>query len=298
MSEEQEVQTPTPEVEAQARELGWKPKTEFRGDPKNWVPATEYVKRGENVLPYIQADRRKLFQKVDAQEQEIRRLSTALSESAEAITTLKQFTTSDALKKKDQEIVTLRRELAEARRGGNVETEVEVESKLDAAKEERAALASEAREPKKVNGSGTGEDTVRVKTNQLAQTPEFQQFLRDNPWYQEDTIARAVATAISGEIMQDPENKGLSFGDKLALVAEQTKARLGIGAPTARQRSKVEGSRGSGSGNVRSSNEPSYESLSPEAKEACARLGKNVIGPNRAFKTEAEWQSHYAKMVS
>jgi hypothetical protein len=286
--------------EMQARELGWKPKGEFSGNPDNWVPADEYLKRGETVLPYMQADRKRLFKKVDEQGAEIRRLSGALAESTEAINTLKQFTTSGALKEKDQEIVSLRRQLAEARRNGTPEQEVEIEAQLDTAKEERGALAAEVKAKPVGNGvgEGNGADPVRARIQSLSQTPEFQQFLQDNPWYNEDSVARAVATAISGDIMQDAANRELSFGDKLNLVAERTRTRLGIGGAQRRGNSKVEGSRGSGGGGGGSSREPSYEALSAEAKAACDKQAKQVVGPNKAFKTNSDWQKHYAKMVS
>lgn len=290
---------PAPEI--QAKELGWEPKETFKGNPDNWVPAAEYLKRGETVLPYMQADRKRLFKKVDQQGAEIARLSGALAESTEAINTLKQFTTSGALKEKDQEIATLRRELAEARRGGDVAAEVEAETRLDTAKDERATLAEQAKAKPNGNGNGNGAesaDPVRARIANLTKTPEFQQFLADNPWYNSDPVARAAATAVSGEIMQDPDNQGLSFADKLSLVAEQTKARLGLGEAPARRRSKVEGSRGGGGGGERTTNEPSYEALSPEAKAACNRQAKMVVGPNRVYKTLQEWQKAYAKMVN
>jgi hypothetical protein len=303
MSEEQEADggggATAPEV--QARELGWKPKEEFQGNPENWVPAAEYLKKGETILPYMQADRKRLFKKVDDQGKEIQRLSGALAESTEAINTLKQFTTSGALKEKDAEIATLRRQLAETRRTGTPEQEVELETQLDTAKEQREALAAEAKA--KPNGSGNGTrngsgDSVHSRVQAMAQSPEFQQFLADNPWYNEDSVARAAATAISGDIMQDPTNRELSFADKLNLVAERTKARLGIGTQQRRGNSKVEGSRGGGGGGGSGSREPSYEALSAEARTACDKQAKQVVGPNRAFKTMADWQKHYAKMVS
>lgn len=304
MSDEQqppEGGAPAPEV--QARELGWEPKETFKGNPENWVPAEEYLKRGETVLPYMQADRKRLFRKVDEQGVEIRRLSGALAESTEAINTLKQFTTSGALKEKDTEIAGLRRQLADARRNGTPEQEVEIETQLDTAKEERGALAAEVKA--KPNGTGNGSEDIRPQLRNLAQTPEFRQFLADNPWYDVnspsfDPVAHGAATALSAEIGSNPETKGLEFADKLALVAERTKARLGIGAPQRRGNSKVEGSRGGGNGNGGGggSRDPSYEGLSAEARAACDRQAKNVVGPNKAFKTNADWQKHYAKMVS
>jgi hypothetical protein len=286
-------------VEVQARELGWEPKEKFQGNPENWVPAEEYVKRGENFVPYLQADRRKLFGKIEEANRKIHGLENALSESRESINVLKQFTTSDALKKKDEEIVGLRRQLAEARRGSDLDAEVKIEGQLDEAREEREALRAQTAEPA-AKPNGANGSASRTAAADLVQTPEFQQFLRDNPWYSEDSVARAAATAISGDIMQDPANRSLSFGDKLALVAEQTKQRMGIEQPS-RGRTKVEGSRGGGGGSGGgggTSREPSYEGLSAEARAVCDRQAKQMVGPNRAFKTVVDWQKHYAKMVS
>lgn len=297
MSDETAENAPNPEV--QARELGWEPKEEFKGNPEKWVSAEEYLKRGETILPYMQADRKRLFRKVDEQGAELQRLRSQLAESTESITVLKQFATTDALEKKDKEIAGLRRQLAEARRNGTPEQEVELEAELDAARDKRAELAAQA---KPVNGSGgNGADSgnsTQERVRNLTETPEFQAFLRDNPWYNSDSVARAAATAISGEIMQDPANRSLSFADKLALVAEQTKARMGIGASARRGNSKVEGSRGGGDGGGRQSSGPSYDALPPEAKAICDRQEKMFVGPGKRYKTQAEWRKAYAEKVS
>jgi hypothetical protein len=302
MSEEQEVN-----VEAQAKELGWKPKEEFTGNPDNWVPADEYMKRGETILPYMQADRKRLFKKVEEQGQQISALRSQLAESAESITVLKQFATTDALKQKDAEIAQLRRQLAEVRRNGTPEQEVELESQLDEARDERAELAAKAKPGNaQGNAQGNGQGTPANRVGDLARSPEFMQFLRDNPWYdvnspQFDAAAHGAATAISAEIGSNPETRGLSFAEKLALTAERTRTRLGIGAPQSRGRSKVEGSAGAGAeggGGGRKGGGPSYDSLPPEAKAICDRQEKLFVGPGKRYKTQAEWRKAYAEKVS
>ena len=50
----------TTEVEQAAREMGWRPKEEFRGDTAKWVDAETFVSRGENFIPILRADREKL----------------------------------------------------------------------------------------------------------------------------------------------------------------------------------------------------------------------------------------------
>jgi hypothetical protein len=42
------------ETERRARNMGWRPRDEFRGDPDRWVDADEFVERGERLLPLLQ----------------------------------------------------------------------------------------------------------------------------------------------------------------------------------------------------------------------------------------------------
>lgn len=47
-------------LEAEAREMGWKPKEAWKGDPETWRPANEFVKRGKEILPIVNAELRKV----------------------------------------------------------------------------------------------------------------------------------------------------------------------------------------------------------------------------------------------
>src|SRR5688572_12359429 len=42
-----------PKIEAEAKEMGWKPKEAWKGDPEGWRPADEFVKRGKEILPIV-----------------------------------------------------------------------------------------------------------------------------------------------------------------------------------------------------------------------------------------------------
>lgn len=60
-----------PAIEARARDLGWVPKEEFRGDPTVWRDADEFVRRGEEVLPIVRSNLQKSEQKVRQLEQQL-----------------------------------------------------------------------------------------------------------------------------------------------------------------------------------------------------------------------------------
>jgi hypothetical protein len=57
---ELEQEEPDPaevEIEQRARRMGWKPQDEFlarQGHPEQWLPARDYVERGETLLPLLQ----------------------------------------------------------------------------------------------------------------------------------------------------------------------------------------------------------------------------------------------------
>jgi len=50
MPDKEVVEAPTqvdPDIERQAKGMGWVPKDKFRGDASKWRPADEYVQRAE-----------------------------------------------------------------------------------------------------------------------------------------------------------------------------------------------------------------------------------------------------------
>lgn len=61
-------------VEDRARLLGWKPPEEFNGDPEHALTAEDFVKKGEEILPVVRANNKKLEAALYKQNQEISEL--------------------------------------------------------------------------------------------------------------------------------------------------------------------------------------------------------------------------------
>jgi len=57
---EQQNQEQNTEVESRARIQGWVPKEEFRGDPARWIPAQDFVKRADEMMPILRSVNKKL----------------------------------------------------------------------------------------------------------------------------------------------------------------------------------------------------------------------------------------------
>lgn len=64
-----------PEEVEKASRLGWKPKDEFRGDPEKWTSAKEFLKRGEEQLPLVKAELRRMQQRYESLEKTTKNLA-------------------------------------------------------------------------------------------------------------------------------------------------------------------------------------------------------------------------------
>lgn len=271
------------ETEVKARSMGWRPKDEFKEDPDHgrvWVDAETFVKRGEEVLPFVRADNRRLKDEVATLQRENAETRNLLKASSEAIEELKKFNTDiarDNAKTRKKELLEA---IATAKKDGNVEQEVQLTDQLS---EHNAALR-ESEKPAKVNGAAAGPVP-------FVPPPEMKVWMTENPWFGTDKRRTALANGIADELRSDPANAGLlgrAFFDR---VTEEVEKVFG-GNQRRTNASKVEESRGGSGG---SSAGKSFADLPPDAKEACKRQGQRLIGPGRAFKTADEWQAHYVK---
>lgn len=268
-------------VEKAAREMGWRPLEEFRGDASKWVDAETFVSRGEHFLPIIKADRDRLREQnaqIVASLEETKQLLTA---SQEAIAELRKYHDEDTKRAVEKARKDLVAQLKQAREDGDVDLELALQgqiTKIDVAK----SAAPPPPPPPPPASTASKID------------PEFAAWEAENPWFKTDRKKHALAMAIAQELRDDPANAGLvgrKFYDK---VTEGVEAYLGpAGSPPA---SKVAGGRPTGSaGSGASTRARTFADLPEEAKAACASFAKKLVGPGRAYKDLDAWQSEYAK---
>ena len=60
------------EILEKAEKTGWVPKEEWKGNPDQWRPAEEFVERGEKIAPILKDRNRKLEEKFDNLESEMK----------------------------------------------------------------------------------------------------------------------------------------------------------------------------------------------------------------------------------
>lgn len=267
-------QTQAPEAEA--RTLGWVPKEEFRGDESRWVDAETFLERGHTVMPILKASNKRLEGEVERLRGETERLQGLFQASQEAITELQTVHTEHTKAAVARARKDLLSELKAAREDGNVELEVKLTDELaDLRDQEKAADAK----PKPAATPAQPVDAVH---------PDFKAWVSDNPWFGSDQRKTMRAMGIAQELRSDPENDGLLgrvFYDKVLAVMEER-----AGGPT---HSKVGGTRPSAGAATGSKD---YANLPPDAKDACDRQGKKLVGEGRAFKDVTAWRKYYTDM--
>ena len=260
------------DAETKARDLGWSPKEEFRGDPDKWIDAESFVKRGEELMPILKANNRKLHDEVSNLRGELGETKKLLGAAAESIEALKEFNTKATLKVAKEETGKLKDALKEARSEGDVDKELEIADQL---KEHQAAIKAA--------------ETPAPKPTAPSEDPAFKEWAKENEWFGKDKRKSSIAIAIGNELKADPETKDLTGRAFLDKVTEEVEKTLGGTKPNGA--GKVEGGGRSSGGS--SGGSKTFSELPPDAKAACDKLGVRLVGPGRAYATAADWRKQY-----
>lgn len=266
------------EVEDKATALGWSPKEQFRGNPELWMDAETFVKRGEEIMPLLKANNRKLLDEVTNIRGELASTKELLKASTESIEALKEFNTDIARangKAKKEELITA---IAAAKEASDYVTETTLQDQLNEHNAAlRAAEATKKATPKPVEGGTQQKDWTL--------DPSWKAWLADNQWFGPDKRRTALALGVANELRSENSPlQGRAFFDKVTEEVEKTFEPAKRNGP-----SRVEG----GGSGTRNGGGTTYADLPADAKEACTRQGAKLVGKGRAFADQATWQKHY-----
>lgn len=244
------------QIEARARAMGWTEKAEFKGDPAKWRDAAEFVERGENLLPLVKAQNKRLEREVAELKQTTRELGDYLSKTEQraydrALADLKQQRKEalaagdgDAFEKADEQIKTVEREAAE-----------------------KAAKRAE----KKDNGPD----------------PVYAEWESRNAWLKDSELSEYAEFAAQKLRANGEKATGAEFLDMVtAKVKAQFPAKF-----TNPRRETAQAVEGSAPAARRGGK--SYADMPAEARAACDRMAKNGFGGDE--KAMAKFKADYVK---
>jgi len=279
-----------PKIEASAREMGWVPKEQFRGGEDKWVDAETFVKRGEEVMPILKSQNKRLHQELDQMRGVLSETQELVKAGQEAIEALKESQTEFTKQAVTRAKSEIRAKLREAREANDMDAIGELEDQLDDIREaERDVKAASKARPGATQANGQPPASGQPPKID----PEFVAWQRENPWFGSDRRRTALVLAEAEELRADRANASLlgrAFYDKAAANADailnprSTTSKVENGSSSATPHA------GGGGGGTKKS----YRDLPSDAKGVCDRQAAMLVGPGRAFKTLAEWQQNYA----
>jgi len=200
----------TPQYEQEAREQGWRPKSEWDGDPEKWRPAKEFVERGE------------LFGKIDHMGKELKETRKALKLLQEHHTKVKETEYNRAV----EELKALQKQhLAE----GDTDKYLSTTELLTDLKTEQKARA------------------IVAEATPAPIDPRFAEWTEKNTWYSKDEKMRVYADMVGMDYAK--RNPNLDPEDVLVYVTQEVKERFKdkFQNPNRTKPNAVEGSSNGGS---------------------------------------------------
>lgn len=170
-------------VEDQAREQGWVPKEDFKGEEHKWVDAGEFLRRGE------------LFGKIESQNKELKAIRETLAQFKDHHSKTQETAYKKAL-------ADLKAKKKEALIEGDADLVIEVDEQLADIKQEQARIAAQPAQ------ASANEDH-----------PEFVAFKQKNSWYENTYPMRRWADARGEELARE----GRSPSDVLRTIEREVR---------------------------------------------------------------------------
>jgi hypothetical protein len=275
----------TEQFEKDARGMGWRPEDEWDGPPGKWIDAKTFIERGEQIMPILRANNRKMKEELLTRDKDVSTLKESLATAQKAITALRKGYSEATKREVEVAIADLKERFKQAREVGDVDLELQVKDNIDSltAKVKQIGKDAEEEAPPDDKGKGDGAATL---------SPEFIEWQEKNKWFgntinQDDKVRTETLIKIGEKLRKDgTELVGLPFMDKCMEILKEREEGY------SRPKGKVEsGGRPSGGSGGRA-----WDSLPKEAKAICHEDNAQFVGPGKMFKTVKEWEDHYASL--
>ncbi len=202
-------------IEDRARAMGWKPQSEYRGDPRRWTDAATFIAHGEEELPILRDQNRRMSERLARNEGQMATMQKSLTEQAQAVKdaiALARRADEAGYQRALRELKAQEREAAST---GDVETFDQVQEQIKALETTRAAVEAPA---------APVEDPPAAPPPQ-ALAPEINAFIRENAdWFNDATrpYLRDAMIAMHNAVIK--EDSSVPVAEQLVLAKERMAA--------------------------------------------------------------------------
>src|SRR5688572_19913798 len=152
-----------PEIEREAREQGWVPADQFRGDPKDHVDPETFVRRGREINPILRKNNERLKKEIEETKRMLKEQSSTIAEFREEFSKMKEGAYKRAL-------ADLKAERREALKEGDYEGADAIDEQID---EYKSQIAKVTEKP-------------APKVEAPPPNPDFEEWHAENKWYNGD----------------------------------------------------------------------------------------------------------------
>lgn len=261
--QDNDAQSQSRDIEADARKHGWSPLEDFKGDPSRWVDAETFVKRADEVLPLVTKKNKALERELEQIKRDMRREFARLSERDQA---------------------TYERARADIEKGMRDAASVGDLNEYDRLRTEASKLTPAANEGPS--------DAVAAKR-------EFNTWADDNPWYElgglaAATDAQARARAYADRLADTEAHlaKTMPPREFYAMIAEKVTERFGADLAEKREPRPKPNSAVAGGTQPRARGGKSFSDLPPAAQAAADRfIAKGIIKSRDDYVKTYQWDS-------
>jgi hypothetical protein len=249
-------------AEQEARQFGWVPKEEFKGNEDDWRDAETFLKRGKEINGFLRKDMEKLNTKLAQKDAELAEIRAAVEE-------FRQYHNETEARAYKRAIEDLKKQKVEAIQQGDGERVVEIDEEIDKYKEAQQTKPVEKKEPAQQQGLN-----------------EFDAWVLDNKWFVTNQEAKYLAELYGKELsVSNPTLKGRPFLDAVAKRVKEEHADL-FENPA---RSSASVSSSSDGRKPAGKTKKGYNDLPPEAKAACDKFVKQKLMTQEQYVAEYDW---------
>src|SRR3972149_8367281 len=114
--------------ETEAKQFGWVPQDEFKGDPEQWRDAETFLQRGKEINDFLRKDLEKIQKTLLQRDKDVQEMRETLNE-------FREFHTASMAQAKKSVIEELKKEKVLAIEQGDGEKVLELEDKIEQVKE-------------------------------------------------------------------------------------------------------------------------------------------------------------------
>lgn len=192
LSQDTGTQPPARDYDAEAKEMGWVPKEEFRGPPERWKPAQQFVEDGENILPIVRAENKRLKGELEEVKKDYATRFERLDRAAQASLKL-------AKDQFDRELAALKATREAAVKAGDV-------TAFNAAEKQISDHVANAPKVEDFEGPKTTDAPINDDKT-------LDDWKKANPWYETDDALTEAAIGISQMLLR--KNPNITMAENL-----------------------------------------------------------------------------------